>query len=92
MVIDRGYAAVKHNVWSRYMNLVFKNSEAAQMLIKTADAECRFKLVGVAGDTASLQLIVTVDGEEVMLADTVTQLYVGDTIAITGVTVDIRVS
>jgi hypothetical protein len=76
----------------RGMNLVFKNSDAAAMLIKTADAECRFKLVGVAGDTASLQLIVTVDGNEVMLADSVTQLYVGDTVALPGAAVTIRVS
>ena len=74
------------------MNLVFKNSEAAQMLIKTADAECRFKLVGVAGNTASLMLVVTVDGEEIMYGNTVTQLYVDDTITLPGVTVDIRVS
>lgn len=74
------------------MNLVFKNNDAIQMLVKTADAECRFKLVGVAGETASLQLIVTVDGEEVMLADSVIQLYVGDNVTVPGATVDIRVS
>jgi hypothetical protein len=77
---------------SKNMNLVFKNSEAAQMLIKTADAECRFKLVGVTKDTASLMLVVTVDGEEIMYSNTVTKLYVDDTITLPGVTVDIRVS
>jgi hypothetical protein len=74
------------------MNLVFKNSDAAAMLIKTADAECRFRVVSIDKETVSLRLIVTVDGEEVMFTDSDTKLYVDDTIMLPGVTVDIRVS
>ncbi len=74
------------------MNLVFKSGMAAKMLMATTDAECHLKLKSVDKNTAILQLIVTVDGEEVMLADTDTTLHVGDTVEVPGVKVDIRVS
>lgn len=74
------------------MNLVFKNNEAAEMLIKSADAKCCLKLVSTQKGIATLQMIVTVDSETVMYADSTTDLYVGDTITVPGITIKLAVS
>jgi hypothetical protein len=74
------------------MHLVFKNNDAANMLIQTADAKCQFKLVSVGRDMATLQLIVTVDGNEVMFSDTNTTLCVGDLLEVSGATITLKVA
>jgi hypothetical protein len=72
------------------MDLVFKNNDAANILTRTADAKCQFKLVSAGRDMATLQLIVTVDGTEVMFSDTNTTLCVGDLIEVAGATLTLK--
>ena len=74
------------------MNLIFKQNMAAKMLMASADAKCCMRLVRVDKDTATLMLIVTVDGEEVMFADAETTLTTGDNIEVPGATIELRVS
>jgi hypothetical protein len=76
------------------MNLAFKSKDAAELLIRTADAACNLKLESVDPKTGSaiLRLIVTVDNEEVMFSDSTITMYVNDLVTVPGATVKVQVT
>jgi hypothetical protein len=74
------------------MNLKFTPGGAAEMLRLTADAKCCLRLVRTDIEMATLRLVVTVDGKEVMFSDSEITLNLDDNIEIPNVTIDLRVS